>query len=511
MAAFEASHDDGPSEVPDDFTRWKALAKYSAGDEARRLSMTFAGYRASWFATDGYPQRALDRGYLTRFGTLDASDGGRTQQYMLVASSRRTDDRQHLDIGAYGRYYDLDLFSNLTFWTRSPESGDQIWQADRRTSIGGHAISSRFLGRRAGAVEVTAGAQVRHDLARVRLRNTVDRVPQAKTVLSGAPLPAVVYDDRIADTSMSPFADLRLRPLAWLRANIGVRADTVRMRVVSDRTENSGTTWASIVTPKASVILGPWRATEIYANAGSGFHSNHAAGVMQRVDPLTGSAIRADGTIVAGSPPLVCTVGAEAGIRTELGTILRTSIALWLLDSDSELIYTAEDGVTSPERPGRRYGIEWLNVLQLRSWLGADLDAAWSHARYRTDPLREGRLIPDAAAAVVGGGVTVSRSRIGAAIRARYVGRRPLLPSGHSFMEGSSIVNGQAEVRVSSRVRINVQAFNIFDRRYEDTAYYFATRLRDPNTGIVEHDAVGDYVTHPGQPRTVRAGLRIVF
>jgi outer membrane receptor protein involved in Fe transport len=509
LVAAEASRDDGPSEVPDAFARRKAIVRLSSTTPTLRQQVTLASYSASWFATDGYPARALANGLVTRFGTLDASDGGRTAQHLLVASRRTTTAHRLLDTGAFVRYYDLDLFSNLTFWTHSPTHGDQLWQSDRRFSSGGHLAYSRFITTRSRPMELTAGAQLRHDAARVRLRNTFERTALDKMTDAGTLLPATVYDNTITESTMASYVDARLRPLPWLRVVAGARADVFRMRVTSDRAANTGTRWAALGSPRGSVVAGPWKHTEVYANAGLGFHSNHAAGVMQRLDPITGTPTRRDGTGVVAAPPLVRTKGAEVGARTSAGSRAQSSLALWWLDSDSELIYTAEDGVTSPERPGRRVGLEWLNVVRLTRWLTTDLDAAWSSARYRTDPLGEGRVIPDAASAVVGAGLGVSTARVGANLRARYLGSRPLLSSGTRSVEGSLVLNGQLELRVSRRLRLTLQGFNLLDRRYEDTAYYYATRLRDPRTGQLEAAAVADDVTHPGQPRTLRIGLRV--
>ena len=41
---------------------------------------------------------------------------------------------------------------------------------------------------------------------------------------------------------------------------------------------NSGTASAGIVSPKAGATFGPWKGTEFYVNAGTGFHSNNALG-----------------------------------------------------------------------------------------------------------------------------------------------------------------------------------------------------------------------------------------
>lgn len=509
--AAEASHDDGPSEVPDQFGRMKAIARYSSSPASgRHLAVTYAGYRASWTATDGYPRRALERGYVTRFGTLDATDGGRTQQHLLAVTTRTSVGRRLVTAGAFARYYDLDLFSNLTFWTNSLD-GDQIWQADRRGSGGGHITVSRSMDVGGMRVDATAGAQARHDAIRVRLTHTQARTPAPRRRGDGAAGAALREDSRIAETSLAPFADVRVRLAPWLRTSAGLRLDAVRMRVRSQVRDNSGTVWATVASPKLTAAIGPWHGSELYVSGGFGFHSNHALGVTQRVDPDTGTARRADGTIVVPVSPLVRTRGAESGARLAIGSRVQTSVAFWVLDSGSELIYVPEDGVTSPERPGRRHGVEWLNTLALHRLVQADLDVALSTARYRTDPLNEGRLIPDAARAVIGGGVSLNAARIGASLRGRYVGRRPLEPSGATSVDGAFLLNGSLEWHVTQRLRLEAQGFNLLDRVYEDTAYYYATRLRDPSTGVLEPAPVDDHVTHPGQPRTVRVGMSLIF
>ncbi|MFN7915768.1 MAG: TonB-dependent receptor [Vicinamibacterales bacterium] len=511
MLAGEASHDDGPSEVPDDFGRVKAIARYSTGSlDGRHLALTYAGYRAAWTATDGYPRRALLRGDVSRFGTLDPTDGGRSQQHLLVLTTRAASTRQLLRAGAFLRYYDLDLFSNLTFWTRSPD-GDQIGQADRRVSAGGSTTVSRSGTMAARHVDITGGIEVRHDAGRVRLVNTQGRIPLPRRDMNGTLVAPLREDARIAESAAAPHGDIRVQVAPWMRASAGVRLDAFRMRVRSRIPENSGTTWSAIASPKLTTVFGPWRGAELYANAGLGFHSNHALGVRQQIDLDTGTAARLDGTPVVPADPLVRTRGAETGVRVAAGTRLRSSVALWMLESGSELVYTAEDGVTSPERPGQRRGIEWLNVVSLSRTLQADLDVAWSHARYRTDPRGEGRLIPDAARAVVGWGVTLSTTRVGAALRGRYVGSRPLDPSGAQTVDGAFLLNGSADLRLGRGLHLVLAGFNLLGRVYEDTAYYYATRLRDPRTGMLEPAPVDDQVTHPGQPRTVRVGMRVRF
>jgi outer membrane receptor protein involved in Fe transport len=74
----------------------------------------------------------------------------------------------------------------------------------------------------------------------------------------------------------------------WFRVQPGLRADAFYFDVESDNPANSGTETDAIVSPKLSLIFGPWADTEFYANAGMGFHSNDARGTTITIDPATG-------------------------------------------------------------------------------------------------------------------------------------------------------------------------------------------------------------------------------
>jgi len=99
-------------------------------------------------------------------------------------------------------------------------------------------------------------------------------------------------------------------------------------------------------------ILGPGEVLELvprsipvlFLDGGYGFHSNDALGVMAAVDP---------------SPALVRTRGAEVGARSDLLPGVQTSLALWVLELDSELVFAGDAGTTEASRPSRREGVEW--------------------------------------------------------------------------------------------------------------------------------------------------------
>lgn len=61
---------------------------------------------------------------------------------------------------------------------------------------------------------------------------------------------------------------------------------------------------------------------------------------------------------------------------------LQSSVVLWTLDFDSELVYVGDAGATEANRPSTRGGIEWNNRYIPVPWLLVDADLAWTHARF---------------------------------------------------------------------------------------------------------------------------------
>jgi hypothetical protein len=91
------------------------------------------------------------------------------------------------------------------------------------------------------------------------------------------------------------------------RAIAGLRIDHFGYDVTSSIPINSGTGTQDIVSPKVALAWRAAQGVELYANYGSGFHSNDARGVTARVDPLDPS------VPVNGAPGLSRQRGAEGG------------------------------------------------------------------------------------------------------------------------------------------------------------------------------------------------------
>ena len=176
LAALELNHNDGPWVRGDDYRKVNGVLRFSHGNTQNALSVTGLAYGSTWNSTDQVPDRAIADGEISRFGTIDASDGGRTARYSVAVDYQHTSANALTRATAFVSRYRLDLFSNFTYALDDPEHGDQFEQVDRRWIAGGRVSQTRktHWGQRRG--ETTVGVQLRNDdIPVVGLYHTEDR------------------------------------------------------------------------------------------------------------------------------------------------------------------------------------------------------------------------------------------------------------------------------------------------------------------------------------------------
>ena len=62
LYAFEAYHDNGPWDVPENYRKYNGVLRYTLPVGDGKLGVTAMGYDGQWTATDQIPQRAVDAG-----------------------------------------------------------------------------------------------------------------------------------------------------------------------------------------------------------------------------------------------------------------------------------------------------------------------------------------------------------------------------------------------------------------------------------------------------------------
>ncbi|MEZ0390152.1 MAG: TonB-dependent receptor plug domain-containing protein, partial [Verrucomicrobium sp.] len=114
--ALEYNTYDGPWALPEDFQRWNGLLRYFNGTEDDYFTATLMGYKGEWNSSDQIPNRAIKDGRIDRFDNVDPTTGGESQRYSLNVAWQTTDGDVVTKGNVYGIYYDLDLFSNFTYF-----------------------------------------------------------------------------------------------------------------------------------------------------------------------------------------------------------------------------------------------------------------------------------------------------------------------------------------------------------------------------------------------------------
>ena len=509
----EVSHDDGPWKHPDDYYKFNGFLTYSRGGDADGFSITARGYHGKWNSSDQIPVTAVP--LVGSFGALNPTDGGNSQRYSLQAEWHHRGANSETKIMAYGFYYDLDLFSDFTYFLTDPVRGDQFEQKDRRWVAGldaRHTIFSQWFGRK---MENAFGLQVRNDWINNSLHQTENRVRVDKTDSStGTTLPATTQADRLTDVQAGFYVENKIRWAEKFRTEAAVRGDLDYFDVTSLITPaNTGVASKFLPSPKLSLVFGPWSNTEFYAQGGFGFHSNDGRGATQTVQPVSADNPFPN-TPVSRIPALVPTKGAEIGVRTLVVPRLQSTVSLWYLHSASELQQNGDTGETvASEQPSNRYGVEWANYYTPVEHVALDFDLADSRALFTTIDGADaapgspgGRRVPEAVGWVISSGITLHDYKgFSESLRLRYFGPRDLTSDGIFRSKATALLNAEVGYQINKKWRVSAEFLNLLNRYDHDIDYAYTSRITPTAT-----PAFTD-VFHPVEPFQVRFALRRTF
>lgn len=229
LFGFEGHYYDGPWEIGENLNQFKGLAKYNRQLEDAMWSFTFHGYDAEWDSADQIPRRAVEGNIISELGSIDRDVGCETSRYSLSTDYRRDTGDAVTTASAYAIYYDLNLWSNFTYFLEDPVNGDEFEQAEQRTIYGAsvthslpHAHLFDFHTRH------TFGLQFRYDeIDDVGLYNTADR-ERLNTV----------REDDVNELSLGAFYENEIEWTDRFRTILGLRADYYYFYVASDLAAN---------------------------------------------------------------------------------------------------------------------------------------------------------------------------------------------------------------------------------------------------------------------------------
>lgn len=495
IVALESTQYDGPwTDIEEDLNKTNLFAKHTVPLQDGYFSLGLMAYNNSWNSADQIPSRAVEQGLISELGSIDDSVGGESSRYSFNALWKN--GAWHGS--AYIIEYDLNLWSNFTYFLDDPVNGDQFEQVDQRRIYGAslsHLSQSEFNNKK---MSNRYGVELRvDDIGEVGLYKS-----EARARLGA------IRSDQVEQASLGLYWENRIEWSEKLRSVAGIRYDyfdfEVRDRVGTNvnginLSDNSGNNNDRLFSFKSSLIYTFDNEWESYISVGQGFHSNDARGTTIQTDP-------SDGSEVTAVDPLVRSLSYETGLRGFITNRLNASVALWALDLDSELVFVGDAGNTEASGASERSGLELTAYYQLSDHWSTDLEYAYTESQF-SDYAPEGNDIPGAIGQVLQAGLNVDFSGGWfCSLRLRHFGERPLIEDGSVKSDPSTIFNLRAGYQAKAW-RLRADILNITDSNDHDIDYFYASRLATEAPG----SETEDIHYHVIEPRTFRLSVSYQF
>jgi len=478
--ASEFKYTDAYFNSPQNFKRFNIFTKYNGqfknGDN---ITVSLSTFQSSWDASGQIPLRKVLDGTISRFGSIDNTEGGKTGRTNLnVLWSKRLSERITMDNQVFYSRYDFSLYSNFTFFLNDSINGDQIRQVDQRNVLGYNSklnIQSTFLNKQLSS---TVGYGVRYDNALLQLNNTKKREFLDRKIYG-----------KLNQVNTWIYADETLKINPKLSLNGGVRADIYNFNYADYINDsNSGNEVKAIVNPKVNAIYTFNNQVQLSAKSGFGFHSNDARAVV--IGKLENTLARAFGN--------------ELGVIFKPTKKMIVNAVAWTLDLESELVYVGDEGIVEAVGASRRYGIDFGLRYQVSNKLFVDADINVNKGYLKEMP-KEANSIPLAPNFTSIGGLTYKSNKgFSGSLRYRYMGDRPAIEDNSIVASGYFLTDAVINYTYK-KYQFGLSVENLFNSQWKEAQFATETRLKD------EVVPVNEIHFTPGTPFSLRAVVSYSF
>ena len=470
------------------FKRFNGMGKYT-GQLTDKTSLTLFGsyFTSNWNASGEIPSRAVADGTITRFGSIDPSEGGNTDRanaYAVLTTALPHDAVLRQQV--YYTRYNFSLFSNFTFYKLDPVNGDEINHTDTGRNLYGYT-GTYERDNRLGArnLHTTVGLGTRIDGTNLGLRHATKRVI-ADTVDVG----------RLHEQNVNAYLDETLELTDRLSVNAAVRADLFVFDFrgqIADSTGAfgplSGRVTTTRVSPKLNFYYQASPNVQLFLRSGLGFHSNDARGVVRGTHP---------------AQALPRATGAEVGSTFKPVPGLVMNAALWYLHLQDELVYAGDEGTTTSVGPTRRFGFDLSTRYQLTRRVFLDFDGNYSHAR-RVDVPEGENFVPLGPIFTSIAGITYRQPNgLSGSLRYRYLGGRPANED-NSVRALPYFVVDAVLAYTRPRYQFGLTVQNLLNVDWNEAQYATETQLRGEPAPVTERTFT------PGTPFNLRTNFSVFF
>ena len=460
--ATELARTDGFFESPQKFNRINFQARYST-DWSDRVNLTtgFSLFNSDWKASGQIPERAVSEGIISRFGSLDNTEGGNTGRINLFEKlSVRLKNGSTFESQVYVIKYNFNLFSNFTFFLNDPMHGDQIQQSEDRMVYGfnnRYYATGTLFGKE---LKSEAGTGLRLD----RINNVTLAHTEKRVFLSNMRL------GDVKEANVFSYWRSTLAISEKITATAAIRFDYLNFNYQNHLVDTQANSVSkSIINPKLEVNYQASTKLKLYLRSGTGFHSNDARVVIEK----------------SGEDILPRAYGIDLGAEIKINSALFIHTALWRLDLDQEFVYVGDVGIVEPGGKTKREGFDLSARYQFNRWLFADVDLNISRPRAKgTDD--GAHYIPLAPLATSMGGIVIRKQNgLNGSLRYRYLKDRPANETNSVIAEGYFIMDALLNYSKPG-FEIGLVVENMLNRKWKEAQFNTESRLKDESEPVSE-------------------------
>jgi outer membrane receptor protein involved in Fe transport len=381
----------------------------------------------------------------------------------------------------YYTNYNFDLFSNFTFYLKDSINGDQIEQFEGRNMYGynGSYTKNNYF----GSVKLSseAGIQLRYDdVGTIGLSHTKKRFGLIDRPALG----------QISQFNGAAYLDETLKFGGKLTINAAVRYDQFRFGYVNklDSVYNHKVQTKGIASPKFSLFYNITRNFQLYAKAGTGFHSND-----------TRVAVAQNGQKI-----LPRALGSDLGIIIKPVKNLWINAAVWIIDLEQEFIYVGDDAVVEAGGYTRRYGADFSARYQLLKWLFIDTDVNYTIPRTLNVETSQSYIPLAPTFTSIGGISAIFRNGLQTSLRYRWVGDRPANETNTVIAMGYKVIDLVVNYK-RPKYAVGFSVENLLNTTWNEAQFDTESRLKNETAPVSELHFT------PGTPFFLKGSLTYYF
>ncbi len=480
--ASEYYKSDGYFDSPQNFDRFNAMVKFSVlKNSDTKLNVILSTFKSKWNASGQIPERAVKDGSISKFGSIDNTEGGNTSRTNFsLQFSKRLTNNWNINQQAYFVNYNFNLFSNFTFFLNNPLDGDMINQREQRNIYGYLAKVNKQTKLINKNINTSIGTGIRFDDVKdISLASAPKRI-----------FKSYFQHGSIQETNVFAFVNSTIDLNKKLIINGSLRYDYFRFayknKLLNEnnfKEQEKGT-----FSPKLNLNYSLSSKVNIFLSNGIGFHSNDTRVILDE----------------RASKILPKVYGTDVGVSLKPTKNLILKTIFWHLLSEQEFVYVGDAGVVEPSGRSRRLGVDVIARYQINNWLYSDLDVSFARAR-SIDEKKGEDYIPLAPLFTSIGGLTAKvNNKISISLRYRFLNTRPASEDYSVVAKGYFLLDATANYKWK-KIDFSVSAENLLNVAWKEAQFNTESKL------LTETNAVSEIHYTPGTPFFIKAGVSINF